>query len=237
MATFLQICNRVRTEAGVAGGDLTTLQSGLSAESARFKSWVQREWSDIQAEHSSWSFLRRDFSFDTIAGQWAYTPQEAGATDDGTSSGADIHAEWKLDSLRVSTAGSSYADEAITSFMPYDEYLRMYRFGQTRAERAKPVVFSVRPNDQALALGNVPDGAYTVVGEYYRTPQTLSSDADVPLMPARFHDLIVFRALRAYAVFVAAQEVIGRAEDKISLLYPSLIAAQLPVMECGPPLA
>lgn len=237
MSTFLQLVNIARSEAGVAGGDLTTLQSGLSAESTRFKNWVAREWEELQAEHEEWQFLRRSFQFDTVANQRAYTPQQAEATDDDTSAGTAILASWKLDSLQLSTAGQAYADEAILGFVPYDEYRRLYEFGQMRNERTKPVVFSVRPNDLALVFGNVPDAAYTVVGEYYRTPQTLSADADVPLMPARFHSLIAYRALKAYGVFTAAPEVIGRADDKIARLHLDLCSDQLPLIETGPPLA
>jgi hypothetical protein len=56
-------------------------------------------------------------------------------------------------------------------------------------------------------------------------------------MPARFHELIAFRALRAYGIFMAAPEVIGRADDQISRIGAELAVDQLQVITSGPPLA
>jgi hypothetical protein len=105
-----------------------------------------------------------------------------------------------------------------------------------RSARSRPVVFSIDPQKN-LYFGIVPDGAYTIVYEFYRTPITLSADADTPAMPARFHELIAFRALRAYGIFMAAPEVIGRADDQISRIGAELAADQLQVITSGPPLA
>lgn len=236
MSTFLEIVNLARSEAGLAGADLVTLQSGLTLESQRFKTWVQREWIALQTRHEAWQFKRLSREFDTVANQASYTAQQAKATDDGLVTGVSILGNWKCDSFRISTAGASYADETIFLYMPWDNYRNLYQYGPTRAERSKPVVFSVDPQKN-LWCGNVPNGAYTVSYEFYRTPQTLSADADVPIMPARFHDLLAYRALRAYGIFTSAPEVIGRADDRIAELDTALCNDQLPIMELGPPLA
>lgn len=236
MSTFLQLVNQVRSEAGLASGDLTTLQSGLSLESTRFKNWVVREWNLIQTAQPDWQFLRLTGEFTTTANQAQYTPQQAEATVDGTTGTAAILASWKKDSFRLSTAGASYADEAILGFQPWDVYRNMYQYGNMRAVRSKPVLFTIDPQKN-LWFGATPDAAYVVNYEFYRTPQTLSADADVPLCPDRFHDLIAFRALRAYGIFMSASEVIGRADSVIDTLYPDLVNDQLPPMMSGNPLA
>jgi hypothetical protein len=56
-------------------------------------------------------------------------------------------------------------------------------------------------------------------------------------MPTKYHDLIAFKALRAYGIFMSAPEVIGRADENISVLYPTLCSDQLPTMMSGAPLA
>lgn len=236
MSTLLELVNLARTEAGVAGGALTTVQGALSQESARFKNWVQQEWISLQQEHVDWQFLRVSRNFDTAANQGQYTAQQAKATSDGLVTGDAILAEWKRDSFRLSTAGQNYADEAILGYMPWDTYRQLYQYGSMRAARSKPVVFTVDPQKN-LWFGIVPDAAYTVDYEFYRTPQALSADSDTPLMPARFHSLVAYRALRAYGVFMAAPEVIGYAEGKIREFAPQLAADQLPKMMSGPPLA
>lgn len=236
MSTFLQLVNLARMEAGVASGDLTTLQSGLSQESARFKSWVKNEWIRVQSTHPDWQFLRVSAEFTTVSGQAKYTPQQACATVDGTSSTASIMGDWKRDSFRLATSGASYADEAILGFSPWDVYRNLYQYGNMRALQAKPVLFTVDPQKN-LWLGATPNGTYVVPYEFYRTPQELSADADTPLCPAKFHDLIAFRALRAYGIFMSAPEVIGRADEAIDKIYPELANDQLPPMMTGNPLA
>lgn len=236
MSTFLSLVNLARSEAGVAGGDLATLQSGLSAESTRFKNWIANAWVDIQTEHPDWEFMRFSNEFDTVANQAGYTPQQAKATNDGTNTGTAILGNWKRDSFRASTSGNNYADEMLMGFMPWWQYRNLYQYGSMRSQRSRPVVFSIDPQKN-LYFGIVPDGAYTIVYEYFRTPITLSADADTPAMPDRFHNLIAYRALRAYGIFMAAPEVIGRADEQIFRLSTQLASDQLPIITSGPPLA
>lgn len=236
MSTYLQIVNLARMECGVASGDLATLQSGLSLESARFKTWARDEWKRVQSSHPDWQFLRVAGEFTTTANQSKYTPQQAAATSDGTTSGTAILADWKRDSFRLSTAGASYADEAILGYQPYDVWRNMYQYGAMRSVRSKPVLFAVDPQKN-LVLGATPDAAYVVNYEFYRTPQELSADDDVPLCPDRFHDLIVYRTVRAYGIFMSAPEVISRADSLIDTIYPDLCNDQLPPMMSGNPLA
>lgn len=236
MATFLDLVNLARSEAGVAGGDLVTLQTGLTAESTRFKNWVKNSWNDIQTKHSDWNFLRFTGQFNTVANQGQYTPQQALVTDNGLVGGNPILGNWKRDSFRVSTAGQNYNDEMLLGFMPWWQYRNLYQYGNMRNERSRPVVYSIDPQKN-LWFGIVPDQAYTVVFEYFRTPITLAADTDSPVMPDRFHNLIAYKALRAYGIFMAAPEVIGRADEKISQLEPQLEIDQLQTMVSGPPLA
>ena len=233
---FLQLVNLARSEAGVAGSDLPTLQTGLSQESTRFKNWVANEWVRIQSEHPDWEFMRFSGEFNSVANQAMYTPQQAEATSDGTASGTPILGNWKRDSFRISTAGQNYQDEMLAGFLPWWQYRNLYLYGNMRSSRSRPVVFSIDPQKN-LYLGIIPDAAYTVGYEFYRTPITLSADADTPAMPDRFHELIAYRALRAYGIFMAAPEVIGRADDAISRINPQLAADQLQMITSGPPLA
>lgn len=234
--TLLELVNLVRSEAGIGNSNLAGL-GGLNAENSRVLDWVRREYLDLQAAHDEWQFMRREFEFDTTANQAFYTPQQAKATADGTATGAPILADWKLDSFRISTTGQGYADEQIAGFITYEDYRNLYQYGSSRNDRSKPVVFTVRPSDKAIGLGLTPDGAYRVVGEFFRTPHELVLAGDEPILPPRFHALIGYRALRAYGIFMAAPEVIGRADEKIGPLYSQLCNDQLPMLMGGPPLA
>lgn len=234
---FLDIVNQVRSEAGVAGGDLTTLQTGLNAESTRFVNWAKSEWRRLQAESDQWRFLRVDGEFQTTAGQSVYTAQQAQATDDATDTGTAILADWVPSSFRVSTVGASYRDESILVwYQAWEDFRDVYRYGSARTTQGRPVSVTQDPQ-RRLHLGHVPDAAYVITYEFVRTPQELVLDDDEPIMPARFHEVVVYRALRAYGIFTSAPEVIGRADEVLNTLNVALVNDQLPAVLHGPPLA
>lgn len=246
MSTFLQMVNTVRQEAGITGGDLTTLQSGLSAESTRIKSWVAREWVRIQAKRTDWQWMRQTFAAPLTGGVIEYTPAAIGAIATNGPGGAAAtftaaqFANWKRDSFRIYTGVTPVAvDEMLASFMPWDQFRNVFVYGSMRQNFSRPVAFTVSPT-KSLWFGMPPDNvgvSYFVDGEFYLAPVTLSLDADVPAAPAQYHDLVVFRALKAYGVFMSAQEVIDRAQEQINEIQPGLMGDQLPIMTTGAPLA
>jgi hypothetical protein len=240
MSTFLQMVNQCRVEAGITSGDLSTLQTTggntLSAESTRFKNWVNNEWLRLQADKDQWQFLRKEAVFTSQALTAKYTPAVVGAGSTPTFTAAQF-ANWKRDSFRIYKS-SDYSDEMLAGFINYDQWRNIYQYGSMRTNYSRPVAISVAP-DKSLCLGMTPDsaGPYYVVFEYYQAPQGLSADTDTPTMPAQYHDLVVFRALRAYGYFMSAAEVVERANTEIARINPKLLADQLPVTMSGPPLA
>ncbi len=79
---FLQLCNRLRQNAGVSGSDLTSV-TGQSGESLRVINWINESWMDLQAQRQDWLWLRKSIAFPTVANQYAYTPAQAGIADFG----------------------------------------------------------------------------------------------------------------------------------------------------------
>lgn len=231
--TFLQLVNACRQEAGVATSDLTTLQAGLSTESTRFKNWINREWLRMQSDKSDWQWMRLTAQFNLTPNIASYTPTAVGLASTPQFTGATF-ANWKRDSFRIYS--TAYTDEMLAGFMPWDTYRNVYQYGSMRDSRARPVAFTVAP-DKSLWFGITPDAAYGVVFEYYAAPVALSLDDDTPTMPGQYHDLIMFRALRSYGVFMAAPEVIARAQEEINRISPRLQADQAPLFMSGPPLA
>jgi hypothetical protein len=232
MSTLLQLVNLARSEAGVAGGDLTTLANPVD-ETLRFKNWVVNEFYDLINERPDWEFMRKTFSFPTSTGVQSYSP----ATVLG---GSISFADWKRDSFRISVTSLNYADEMILGFMPWETFRNLYIYGPNRTATARPVVFSVSP-DKTLYLGLTPDATgYTVNGEYFQASGqvAITADSDVPpYLPVQYHNILAYRALRAYGIFSAAPEVIGRANSKLDVLHNALISNQLPQLMLGEPLA
>ena len=235
MSTFLQIVNTVRSEAGITGGDLTTLQgSGLSAESTRIKTWVNSEWLSLQRKRPDWQWMRQSGVLTLTTDQAQYTPAQAGAASTPSFTAAQF-GNWKRDSFRI-FKDTQYLDEMLAAFMPWDQYRNLYQYGSMRTSYNRPVVVSIGP-DKSLWFGIQPDAAWKLVYEMYLAPSSMSADADTPGCPAFYHDLITYEALLAYGVFVSAQEVITRAETKIAEIRPLVLLDQLPLVHAGPPLA
>lgn len=223
---LLQLVNQTRTECGVTGPALATVQN-QTGESARMVAWVQQAWTDIQTSKDDWLFLREPFTFNTVAQQWQYTAAQAGLTDFGN---------WKRDSFRCSSVGQNYGDEQLMNFMEWTTYRNLYRYANMRQTYARPVVVSIAP-DKSLAFGSIPDQAYVIDGEYYTQPVSLTLDTDTPAVPDRFHMIIVYRAMMYYAGYEAAPEVMARGEFEYKRLYSRLEIDQLPTIVSGPPLA
>jgi hypothetical protein len=240
MSTFLQLVNTCRQEAGIAGGDLTTLQGGvLTAESQRIANWVNNEWLRVQRLRNDWQWMRQTFSAPLTGGVAEYTPAAIGAVSTPTFTAAQF-ANWKRDSFRIYTGAlPSQVDEMLASFIPWDQFRNIYLYGNMRQNFSRPVAFTVDPLKN-LWFGMPPDNlgtSYFFDGEMYLAPSALVLDADTPGAPAFYHDWIMARALAAYGVFMSAQEVIDRAEMLINEVRPMVMADQLPIIETGPPLA
>lgn len=223
---LLQLVNQTRVECGVSGPALTTAQ-GQTGESGRMVAWVVQAWTDIQTSKEDWLFMRNSFDFNTTANIWEYSASDAGLTDFGN---------WKRDSFRCSTYGQDYKDEQLLNYMEWTTFRNLYRYANMRNTKARPVVVSIMPNKD-LAFGSIPDQVYVIDGEYYTQPVTLSADADTPLLPARFHMAIVYRAMMYYAGYEAASEVMARGEFEYRRLYMRMEIDQLPTLISGPPLA
>jgi hypothetical protein len=240
VSTFLQLVNLVRSEAGITGGDLTTVQSGLSAESQRIANWVNNEWLRIQRKKPDWQWMRQYFTCPLTGGTQEYTPTQIGAVSTPTFTAAQF-GNWKRDSFRIYTnATPTQIDEQLATFIPWDQFRNIYLYGSMRQNFSRPVAFTVSPKKNLL-FGMPPDVNATVSyffdGEMYLAPSALVLDADTPGAPAFYHDWIMARALKAYGVFMAAGEVIQRAQELINEIQPQISVDQLPVIECGPPLA
>lgn len=227
--TFLELINRTRVECGVSGAStpLSTAQ-GLTGESARIYNWVNSAWVDIQTSKEDWQWMRDPVEFNTVTQQATYTAANAGV---GATFG-----NWKRDSFRCSSVGQNYADEQLLNYMEFTTYRNLYQYGNMRTTYARPVVVSITP-DKDLAFGSIPDQAYVITGEYYRSPAEMSADADVPGIPSRFQMMIVYRAMMFYAGYEAAPEVFQRGEFEFKRLMNRLEIDQLPTLVSGPPLA
>lgn len=195
--TFLQICQRIRQEAAISGSGTPSTVVSQTDEMGKIVDWASSSYQDIQGLHTTWDFLRFDFSFSTIAGTNTYLPSAVSMTELAT---------WRKESIRLY---SSLADEV--ALVPMDwETMRDYRLKGVVAT-GRPAEFSVSPA-KALVLWSTPDAIYTVTGEYFKRPQVMSANADEPLIPVQHQIAIVWKAVQYYAADQGAPELYAHAE-------------------------
>lgn len=224
MSTFLQLVNIVRQECGATSADLASLSS-VTGENLRFKNWVIRAWEEIQELHSDWRWMRTSFSFTTTADDGSYTSSQAGIS--------SRFGYWDRTHCTVYLTASGTSDQKELEWVDYEVFRDEYLTGNQTSNR--PTHFTVGDSNELL-IGPAPDStAYTIAGYYFKSPQTLSADADEPELPEQ-HKVIAWYAINEYGGYNLAAEVIGRAGAKVPRMLASLRAKYLPTIQLGDPL-
>jgi hypothetical protein len=190
----------------------------------RIVDWISAAYEDIQNLHASWRFLRDTFSFSAILSTQEYTPAAAGITDFGS---------WIKRNINIY---SSVADESPLEYYPWDIFKEAFMFGSHRTQTGRPTVVAVKP-DNSLVLWSLPDGVYTVNGEYYKSAQVMTANASTPVIPSRFQMIIVWKALTYYGAFAAADEKYAHGTTEFKNMRAHLELDQLEDATFGEPLA
>lgn len=197
MSTYLQLCNALIKKVGITGTMSTVVSQ--TGEMGRVTAWVDDAYLNIQLTETRWNWMRATLSFTTVASQSAYTA--------ATAAGLTDFANWKMDSFRRYVTSTGVRSEQFLDPITYDNWRDTYLFGSMRSTTGDPTDIAEGP-DMSLNLGLIPDSTgYTVVGEYYKSPTSLTADSDTPTLPARYHQMIVYRAMMMYGAYESAPEV------------------------------
>lgn len=222
MANFLALCQKTARESGTIEGVLPSTVVGQSGRLLKVVNWVNDAWSEIQNMRENWEWMRQDFSYALSENTMRYTAASFNLTN---------HSRWVKDarSVTIYDTSTGVSDENELAFLKYSDYRIKYDRGTQTAGR--PIEWTVTPANE-FAVGPKPDGSgFTVTGEYYQGNEALALDADVPDLPARFHDVIVWKALMKLAKSDENRDGFEYAE----MLYNDLLAAlqrdQLPDIE------
>ena len=189
MATFLEICKKVSRESGTISGVLPSAVTGQSGRLLKIVNWVADAWDEIQNDESTWLWMRKEFSGDTVIDQFKYTAANWSLTN---------LSRWVIDPLSVTLylTATGVSDEGELNFLRWDEWRTKY--GRGTQDSNRPIEYTITPAEE-FGVGPKPDKVYKVSGEYYQDNEALAADGDVPDCPARFHDVIAWKALMKLA--------------------------------------
>lgn len=224
--TFLELCQRTAQECGVSRSSTSpTTVTGQTGELDKIIDWVLTSYEDIQDKHGTWNFLRFDFSFPTIASTSTYLPSAVSL---------DEHLRWKENTLRGYLTSAGVAGQQRLQYEDWDCFRDGRQIGTIATGR--PTEFSIRP-DKSLVFYPTPGAIYTITGEYFKRAQTMTADANEPLIPRPFQMAIVWGAVMYYAADQGAAELYAAAEQKHRKIMGKLESDQLPRFTLGGPMA
>ncbi len=237
MPTFLQLCVKTRRECDLAGTGPTTVLS-QTGKLEKIVNWVADAYTEIQGRYPNWRWMRKPFTVNTVASTDTYAYTACTDTEAGTVI-SRFKRWWADDECRRFTiylSSGGVSGQRWLIWMPYDIFKVLYKFGQQQSQTGAPIHVSVDDNNR-IVLGPNPDAVYVVGGDFQRSAQVLAADATVPEMPADYHMLAVYVAMRKYGASEAAVEVFSRGQLEGGRMLRQLELDQLPQMCLGGPLA
>lgn len=216
----LDLVKRLSRESGVnqAGPSTTLNQTG---EYLRLVDWVDTAYNNVQTTHSTWNFLRKNFTL----------PLSAGVSQYACSLISDF-GEWIEDNF---TLYLNTSDEQFVEYIPWELFRVWYLIGTQRTQTGRPSIFSIMP-DETLIFFPIPDDSYSVSGEYYRTPDKMTVDASSPIFPERFHLAVLWRALMLYGAYSQEPDKYSVGQNEYKVVIREMEKSQLPHISWGEPL-
>lgn len=209
--TFLQICLDVWRETGLSGNGPTDVTTVTGIE-RRVVGWVRDAFLDIQQYRDDWPWMLVGFDFTCSPGKSEYTLEELNLTD---------VERWLLGGSKIYKTSSGKASETDITARTYDYWWEDLSTGVTLP--AQPAYLITNPVDNSLILFPEPDDEYTITTRYFKAPQILASDNEIPVMPinAAWREIIKWRALYLYAYHDSNPALLDESHDQ----YESMITA------------
>lgn len=219
---YLELVQRTRREAGIAGSGPTTTVA-LAGEMLRLAEWVREAYLEIQNSQPYWNWLHKTVSIDLAPGGQVFHPVN----------GWSIYPiRYELDSFHLFDPTIGVKD---TSFLQFDDY-PVARRTYIGPQVARPTKFTVLPTRE-VKMNAILDKAYNLTLDYYGTAEELTLNTDVPSLPEQYHLAIVWKALTYYADYEEVPLLRTTATLKFTQIYDQMLRTETPEMTVGAPLA
>lgn len=225
MATALELVNRLKRESGRSGSVIGSIETALSTEDARLLDWLSDANRDLEREPDwDWPWMVLAASGPTVADQQAYAASDLDATITDFERWARVGNDWPSGyqvQLVSPTAGLVPLQRVGWDWFEREFVLNTQTSGQ-------PIMWCVNPSTRKMHLGPTPDAVYTLHARYVRSPVGFSADDDTPGMPAKHHNLLVWKALVECGTYDAAIEVRDRGQINYDRMHRELWLAEGP---------
>ncbi len=209
---FLEIAKRVRQEVGYSGVGPTSVQAQTGAY-AKIVDWVKSSAEAIHLAREQWRFDWAQFTAPLVDGKSRY----------------DVALDWGLNlrSLHLGPASGPWPD-----FIEWAEF----RLLEDTEATGMPSYFTLSP-DHCVHFYPAPSAGLALTIEYYRGPQKLAQNTDVPRIPEQYHMAIVWGAVAMAAEHDENQPLLVSAIRRYSEVMQRMERTELPGMAMAEPMA
>ena len=203
MSDFVTLTQELRQIAGLSGTGPADVASatGLELQLVRH---VRDAWLAIQTVHKDWKWMWKEYE---IPSPGSGPLQTIGNTTDYILT--DVRKFWTNTFISYKTSLGT-TDRQRMTFVPWEAYRRRYAVANVTASR--PIQCTRMPNGNLRVYK--PDDIYSIEFEIQKRAQVLLVNADIPDIPADYHPLIIYEALKIFGKAHDAPELIKLAEEE-----------------------
>jgi hypothetical protein len=218
---FLEIAKRVRQECGISGDGPAAVQSQVGM-SAKLVAWVQTAYEEVQSLQP-WRYNWAEHTQALTAGVAVYAPVN----------------DWGLDFRELATdpiyVYRTQDGPRSKHWLCHVSWAEMRDMAQVGIQGV-PVYCAMRP-DTTIQFHPEPQDGMTAVIEYIKNPDTLVDNLDIPLMPARYHMAIVWRAVMYWCTHDENTALYGAANQQYQIILRKMWLSELPTIQMAGALA
>lgn len=218
MPTYLELSQQVHKLAQVQGSLVSVTEPGINGEIATL---VQKAWTDIQNLRSNFEFMRKTLAFTLAAGTSTYSVQTL-----FQSPAVDDLSRWIDEPNSLYLTSPDGNQRFSVRPIDYDTLRDLKRSGPVVQEA--PRFWAHEPSNLSVMFFQTPGLNYAMELDYYRSPQILVSNADVPHIRSQWHDIIVYKATADLAAGKSIHGLYQRFELRYNQRLGDLLRAYVP---------
>lgn len=226
MATYLELCQSVRAQAGISGDGPSSVanQTGIMQDVVR---WVAEAYAEIQTKYENWNYLHSAYTAELQGGQFCIDPSQL-IGEKGTEGIRQI----TTDSFRVRE--STDTPWKVLKYVPWSVWQISPEILKDD-KRAVPEFYTEQPNGKLLfypyqdaATDPLDNIDYPIKFQGYGRPHVMKNNSDIPIFHEQYAELIKLLALMRYAEYYNAMEVYQTADATFRQQIKKMEYSELP---------